>query len=446
MSPRIHLIEFPRRSELGDELLGILARFCRVTRTDGAALSGPSADALLVVTSTADEACDRIEELRHQSDQAPVIVVTSATNADALMRVLRAGASDFITPPLVEAEVLSRLGRLLDSAWRRDPVSASLKEKLGLQHFVGECPAILRAIRDIPVLARCDSTVLIRGETGTGKEICARAIHYLSPRAASPFVPVNCGAIPESLVENELFGHESGAFTGAQTTARGLVREAEGGTLFLDEIDCLPLAAQVKVLRLLQEHTFRSLGSTRTRTADIRVVSSCNADLLKLVSTNQFRADLYYRIDVLPLHLVPLRERGGDIVLLVRHFLGRFARQMGGQTPELSPAATCALLEYDWPGNVRELEHVIERALVFLDGATVIRRADIRLPGASDEFPTSFQKAKARAIAKFEISYLTSLLRAHGGNITQAAHAACKDPRALRLLIRKRAIDVDQFR
>ena len=321
-----------------------------------------------------------------------------------------------------------------------------LKSKLGLKKLVGRSPAFMSVVERIPVLAQCDATVLIGGETGTGKEVFARMVHYLSPRSASPFVPVNCGAIPLELVENELFGHERAAYTGASISSRGLVREAEGGTLFLDEVDCLPLGAQVKMLRFLQEKEYRPLGSAKTRTADVRLITATNADVERAVEEGRLRQDLYYRLNVLPLELPPLRERHEDIPLLARHFAARYAAERGTSVPEFSEGAMQALLLYRWPGNVRELEHVVERAVVMSQGHGVLRRGDVLMPPRGPREPESFREAKARMVACFERSYVEKLLLAYHGNISRAARAARKNRRAFWELIRKYQIDARRFR
>ncbi len=287
--------------------------------------------------------------------------------------------------------------------------------------------------------------MLITGATGTGKELCARAIHYLSPRAGQPFVPVNCGAIPVELVENELFGHERGAYTGAAHAQHGLIHEARGGTLFLDEIDCLPLMAQTKLLRFLQDHEYRPLGSARVRRADVRVIAASNVDLEEAVREGRVRRDLYYRLNIIQLVLPPLRERREDIPLLARHFLAEYAAEFDRPAADISPDAMQALVSYDWPGNVRELEHTIERA-VMLCGAEVLGGGDIVLPGRGGAADESFRQAKARVVADFEKSYVEHLLVSHEGNISGAARAAHKNRRAFWQLIRKHRIDVRRFK
>ncbi len=319
-----------------------------------------------------------------------------------------------------------------------------LKQTLGLAKFVGESPVFLEAIRNIPAMAACDASVLITGETGTGKEICARAIHYLSRRSEKPFLPINCGAIPVELVENELFGHEPGAFTGATASAFGVVREANGGTLFLDEVDSLPPAAQVKLLRLLQEKEFRPLGSNKIWRADIRVVAASNADLTEQLHAGRVRRDLYYRLNVLSLHLPPLRDRKEDIPALARHFQTKYAASFAKDPKTFTPAALQKLVLYSWPGNVRELENVVERAVALAELAT-IQAEDIHLPGTPGPGEAeSFQAAKARVVADFEKDYIQQLLLVNEGNITQAAKAAQKNRRAFWQLMRKHRITVAQ--
>ena len=329
---------------------------------------------------------------------------------------------------------------------KQEDFTQILKEKLGLRQLVGRSPAFRAALANIPIVARTDANVLISGESGTGKEICARAVHYLSPRASKPFVPVNCGAIPTDLVENELFGHIRGAFTGAFTTQQGLIHEAEGGTLFLDEIDTLPPLAQVKLLRFLQEHQYRLLGSTKTLQADVRVIAASNADLEEAVQSGKLRRDLYYRLNTVPITLPPLRERPEDIPLLARHFLAKYAAEFNKPAEDFSAEALHALVLYEWPGNVRELEHVVERVVVLAEHA-LICAADLHIPRLSTAAgPDSFQEAKAKVVARFERAYIHSLLVAHRGNITKAAQAARKNRRAFWQLMTKHGIAADGFK
>ncbi len=373
---------------------------------------------------------------RKHCREIPVLLALESADEEELLALLRRGAVDFMFAPLRAHEVVLRLRRWQRAAGNGDSAS-QLKLKLGLEQFVGESQALIAAIRQIPKLARCDAGVFITGETGTGKEMFARAIHYLSPRAGQPFIPVNCGAIPADLVENELFGHDAGAFTGATSTTRGLIHDADGGTLFLDEIDSLPLPTQVKLLRFLQDKTYRPLGARKMCQADIRVIAASNADLEMAVRSGGFRSDLFYRINVLPLALPPLRERKEDIALLARHFAALRSRELNSPARELSPAALQKLAFYDWPGNVRELENIIQRAVVLAD-QPVIRSEDVILPGTAEITTSeSFKDMKAELILRFERSYLQRLLTLHAGNITRAARAANKNRRAFWQLLRK---------
>jgi transcriptional regulator with PAS, ATPase and Fis domain len=322
----------------------------------------------------------------------------------------------------------------------------NLRAKLGLRQLIGESPAFLAAKVKITLIAPYNVNVLILGETGTGKELFARAVHYLSPRVRQPFVPVNCGAIPLDLVENELFGHDRGAFTGALTTVHGLIYEASGGTIFLDEIDCLPSQAQVKLLRFLQEKEYRPLGSAKTCHADVRVVAAANTDVAEAVKDGKFRQDLYHRLNIIPLVLPRLSDRREDIPLLARHFLAKYAEEFQKPVTDFSPEALQRLLLYTWPGNVRELEHVVERAVV-LSQHTVIEAADLLLkPVKPTVSRLSFRQAKAAAVTQFEQMYIRELLAVYHGNITKAAQAAEKNRRAFWHLIRKHRISPTIFK
>lgn len=322
----------------------------------------------------------------------------------------------------------------------------ALTEKLGMQQLIGQSEVFVAETSKIPLIARSDISVLIAGETGTGKEMVGRAIHYLSRRAGKPFVPVNCGAIPIELLENELFGHERGAFTGASSARGGLIQEAEQGTLFLDEVDSLPQLAQVKLLRFLQNKEFRPLGSTKVITGDVRIVAASNANLEQAVAMGTLRRDLYYRLNVVPIVLPPLRERSTDILLLARHFLAEYSAKLDSPAEEFSSEAERKLMLYSWPGNVRELEHVIERVVVLCTQKT-IHEEQIVFSGANNDLAQlSFSEMKARVVSQFETNYLQSLLVAYKGNISKAAEAAQKERRTFWELLRKHNIDVQKFK
>ncbi len=392
------------------------------------------------------EARGLLQSVRKEFPAIPAVVVVETGEPNEMFAWLKLGAVDFIAWPFRAIDILPRVWRLLELTTQATTLTQSSIARHVMKELIGENEKFLQAIQKIPRITECEETVLISGETGTGKELCARAIHYLSRRARKPFIPVNCGAIPAELVENELFGHERGAFTSAKTSQAGLIQEAEGGTLFLDEIDCLPLLAQVKLLRFLQEREFRSLGSTKMRKANVRILAATNANCEDAVKSGQLRRDLYYRLNVIPLALPPLRERGEDILLLARHFLDKQATQFDKEITGFSPNAIRKLFFYEWPGNVRELEHIIMRAVI-LSGQSVIRARDISLLDPAHSTATeSFQEAKNKVVTEFEKTYIRSLLLNCHGNISEAARVARKNRRAFWELIRKHQISVENLR
>ncbi|MGH6646423.1 sigma 54-interacting transcriptional regulator [Aquabacterium sp.] len=393
------------------------------------------------------QALASISACRAQHHPGVVLPVTLGLTQEQLLDVLSAGVFDFVSTPWDQATLLARIRRAVGAV----PVTPQLQQSQvpspALRELVGSSPAFVKQLAMLPTIAGCDSGVLILGETGTGKEVCARAIHYTSARATRPMVAVNCGAIPAELLESELFGHVRGAFTSAHATRTGLVREAEGGTLFLDEIDSLPLPAQSKLLRFLQDMEYRPVGADATHKANVRVIAACNQNLSQLVDRGAFRRDLFFRLHVLTVHLPPLRERSEDICTLALRFVQQFSSQSGRPPIGLSPQAAKHLLTHDWPGNVRELKHVIERAMLLAQGPS-IQPEDLQLTATHDapDSDESFHAAKTRMVDAFERGYLERLLAASGGNITQAAEAAQKNRRALFELIRKHGISAERFR
>jgi two-component system, NtrC family, response regulator GlrR len=372
----------------------------------------------------------------------PVIASIEACAPQQAFELLRAGAADFITSPFQATDVLPRAWRLL----KADDALENQEPDFQSRQLIGSSPTFLQELKKIPLIAGCEANVLIVGETGTGKELYARAIHYSSPRAGKPFMPVNCGAIPVELVENELFGHTRGAFTSASSLQVGLIEEANGGTLFLDEIDCLPIFAQVKLLRFLQEKEYRPLGSPRMRRADVRVIAASNLNLPEAVDNGKVRQDLFYRLNIISLTLPPLRDRREDIPLLANHFLAKYARESQKDVVDFSQEALQTLMAHSWPGNIRELEHVIERAIVLCQ-TELINETDLSLPSARPGSPReSLQEAKAKEIARFEKSYIQGVLSISRGNITRAAQVARKNRRAFWQLIQKHQIDVSRFK
>jgi two-component system response regulator GlrR len=401
----------------------------------------------LIMTKTISEAVlTMIRNINSDTKRIPIIAVLEDSEPSDMVEFFRIGITDFITPPFRDVDVMPRVWKLTEHIRKEESLTGRLKRTLGLNQLVGESPLFMAELEKIPLIARCDSSVLISGETGTGKEMFARAIHYLGPRAGKPFIPVNCGAIPTELIENELFGHTKGAFTSAATAQDGIISEVDGGTLFLDEIDCLSLSAQVKLLRFLQEKEYRQLGSAKTMRADVRVVAATNIDLEEALQRGGFRKDLYYRLNIIPLTLPPLRERNEDTPLLARHFVDQYALEFRKEIDGITPEAMQKMLLYDWPGNVRELQNVIERAVVFSSGR-ILQKDDINLP-QTEASPAvgPLQQAKARVIMEFEKKYIHNLLAVHRGNITHAARTAGKNRRAFWELVRKYQIDVESFK
>ena len=322
--------------------------------------------------------------------------------------------------------------------------------------LIGTSRCFLQVMGMIPLLSKSKSTVLISGETGTGKELFARAIHYSGERRGKPFVPVNCAALPDHLIENELFGHSKGAFTGAFIEKPGLFHEADGGTLFLDEINSLSMTVQSKLLRVLQDQEFRPLGSTKSRKVDVKILAATNTDLRGLVETRQFREDLFHRLNVLSVALPPLRDRKEDILLLASHFLHVYSKEFGKEAMTFGHSAKAKLMAYAWSGNVRELEGVVHRAVAMASGER-LEAQDLDIPEherPESTGPTmtllsrgvmpndgSFQKMKEKVIEEFERAFLSELLSTHRGNISQAARTAKKERRAFQRLLQKHGLD-----
>lgn len=378
-----------------------------------------------------------------------ILPVVHSHSLSGVLNGTSAEIDEFLVPPLVEAEVRIRVERLV--ARRRDGLSVSdtpqplrfstddATASCTLMQIVGNSASMTELKRKLYRAARFEPGVLLTGETGTGKERCAHAMHYLSRRAGKPFVPVNCGAIPQDLFESEMYGHERGAFTGAHCSHSGLIAGAEGGTLFLDEIECLSLACQVKLLRFLQDQTYYPVGSSKSHKANVWVLAAANVDLPAVAKSGQFREDLYYRLGAVQLHLPPLRERKQDIPPLATHFLKLHGARHGTAERTFSPRALSALCAHAWPGNVRELENAVLNAIVFADGVQ-IEPEDLPVPQAAVAEGAalgSFQRSKAEAIERFERRYIAELLEMHGGNVTRAARAAEKERRAFGRLVKK---------
>jgi len=382
--------------------------------------------------------------LRSHPFPTPVLGILPNEADEVLLQEASESVADFILWPAASNEFRHRVKRLLGPLSQEGEATFQhLKQEMGMAQLVGHDTAFRRVIEKIPHISASDAPVMLLGETGTGKELCARAIHHLGKRHSFPFIPVECGAVPEHLVENELFGHARGAYTDAHADQKGLVGLAEGGTLFLDEVDALSLSAQAKLLRFLQEGTYRPLGSERFLRAQVRVIAATNRDLDRYVHEQRFRADLYFRLNVLQLSLPPLRERRRDIPLLLQHFLARTCETAGTALKSFSPSALRLLEVYDWPGNVRELFNVVQRAVVFSPGMPIL---PCHLPLPVHAVPhgrrdMDFRQARSQVISAFEQQYVMALLRKHGGNVTRAALEAGKERRAFGRLAKKYGID-----
>jgi DNA-binding NtrC family response regulator len=304
---------------------------------------------------------------------AQFIVMTAFGSVDTAVEAMKLGALDYINKPFRTEELLLVMDRAVrDRSARREAVLPRPGRKSAFSRIIGESPAMQRVFELVERVATMRTSVLITGDTGTGKELIARAVHDLSPRARAPFIPVNCSALPENLLESELFGHVKGSFTGAVANKRGLIEDASGGTLFLDEIATLSHAIQVKLLRVLQEKQIKRIGGNQLISVDFRLIAATNVDLADEVRDGRFRADLHYRLNVFPIRLPSLAERKADIGLLVHHFAERFARENDVDAPAFTPETIERLMEYDWPGNIRELENYVERAIIMHAGSTTI--------------------------------------------------------------------------
>ena len=444
------------------------------------------------------ETCRRLKAEADTAD-IPVIFMTALSDTTDKMRGFDVGAVDYVTKPFQHEEVLTRVTthltlRRLQIALREannrleqrvaartaelteanDSLQAEIKERkraeealreamteveqlknrlqaenvylqeeIKLNHnfgeIIGRSPAMKKVLGKVEQVAATDATVLILGETGTGKELIARAIHNLSPRANRPLVKVNCAALPANLIESELFGHEKGAFTGATARKAGRFELADGGTIFLDEIGDLPLELQAKMLRVLQEGDFERIGGTKTLHVDVRVIAATNRDLEKLIEEKQFREDLYYRLNVFPLSLPPLRERPGDTALLVRHFIEKYSKKLGKEIDTMPQKVMAALQAYDWPGNVRELENIIERALILARGAT-LRLDDLLINSRKSTTPT----APAGTLKDVERHHILQVLEQTHWRIEGQRGAAIRlglNPSTLRSRMRKLGIE-----
>jgi len=392
-----------------------------------------------------------LEQYRKKNGQALVITITAYGSTELAVEAMQKGAYDYLPKPFTTAEVVLTLKKAEEREKLRREVTR-LRQRVKADQRFPEIVAKSAGMRDAVELttkvAQHPSTVLITGESGTGKELIARLIHASSPRASRPFVPINCGAIPENLLESELFGHVKGAFTGAHTDRAGLFEEADGGTLFLDEIGELPSQLQVKLLRALQEGEIRRVGDSSSRKVDVRIITATARDLEQEVRAGNFRSDLYYRINVVRIHLPPLRQRTEDIPPLTRYFIERFSRQLGISVTGFEPAAMKLLLSFPWYGNVRQLENVVERAMVLAESPTIkpedlpdfVQHPEASVEGPQDALPADELSIKKQT-ADLERRLISRALQVTDGNRTRAAELLDLSYRALLYKIRDYGLD-----
>jgi two-component system response regulator AtoC len=413
-------------------------------------------DPLAIVTDLKMPDVDGIalmERIHAERPALPVVLVTAHATVETAVQALRRGAHHYLVKPIRWDELALVLRQAVaHERARRDleRVRGELDRAAGFEDLVGTSPAMQEVFRVVDQVAGADATVLLRGETGTGKELVARALHKRSPRRDGPFVAVNCTAVPRELLESEFFGHERGAFTGATARRQGRFQQADGGTLFLDEIGDLDQAVQAKLLRVLQEREVTRVGGERSERVDVRVVAATNRDLEAAVKDGQFRDDLYYRLDVIPLRLPPLRERPGDLPALIEHFVRSFAARLGRPVPMPAPEVLAAAAAYPWPGNVRELRNLCERAALMgweavapLLGQPAAEPAAVATPA---EFSLPLLDARARLVERFERAYLTRLLRQHRGKVGEVARAAGIAERNLYEKLKAYGLSRDDYR
>src|SRR3990172_8548207 len=392
----------------------------------------PPSAVLLDIWMPDQDGLETLRQIREIAPDVPVIMMSGHGTIETAIKAIKLGAYDYIEKPLSLDKVLLLVRHAIETRRLSEEnvrLRATITRRLAL---IGDGPAMTRLKAEIATAASSHSRVLISGENGTGKEVVARLIHAQSPRAAGPFVDVNCAAIPDTLIESELFGHERGAFTGATAMKRGRFEDADGGTLFLDEVGDMSLITQAKVLRVLQEQRFTRVGGGKTIEVDVRVISASNKRLTEEIARGAFREDLYYRLNVIPLSVPPLRDRIEDIPALAEHFLREIAAEQGIKPKTLHPGALDALMRYRWPGNVRELRNAIERLLIMAPGP-VIAPADLApsftarpstFPDGAASPPSPDKPIPLRdARSAFERAFIAQALRAHDGNVSKTAEA-----------------------
>jgi len=388
---------------------------------------------------------EMIQRIRRLDAQIPVVVMTAFGTVENAVEAMKAGALDFLPKPFSMDHLMAVVNKSLEMRSLRNE-NRQLREELGrkyaFENIIGRSEAMQEIFATIERVAPTQATVLLAGESGTGKDLIARAIHYHSERRERPFIKINCTTIPENLMESELFGYEKGAFTGANSPKPGKFEQADTGTVFLDEIGDVPPNIQVKLLRVLQEREFERLGSNKVRQIDVRVIAATNADLRAALENGEFREDLYYRLNVVPIDMPPLRQRRGDIPALAEHFLRRYAPELNPKVTAISEEAAAVLRAHHWPGNVRELENVIERSLVLTTGER-LEAADIKLDGGSRGKPEGGEAVlpEGLTLEEHEQQLIRTALEKANGNKSQAARLLGLTRNALRYRLSQMGMD-----
>jgi two-component system response regulator HydG len=398
-------------------------------------LSGIEFD--LVITDLKMPKVSGLELVRHIRENfknTEVVMITGYPSIEGAVEAVKTGAEDFLPKPFTDAELLAAVQRALNKAkMRKLAAPVGHRTTPTFKGLLGNSEVMQKVFKAISKTASTSATVLISGESGTGKELAARAIHYSGEQSSAPFVPVNCGGIPEGLLESELFGHVKGAFTGATESRAGLFHVADSGTIFLDEISDMSMPMQVKLLRVLQNKEICMVGSSRLQKVNVRILAATNKDLHSLVKNGLFREDLFYRINVVSINMPPLRDREDDILLLTRHFVTKFAAELDRNPPDFPDEALRNLRNYNWPGNVRELENVIQRLIVMADGDSI----DVADLPSLMRFSALRRTGFTRTLAEVEGEYISNVLASAGGNKTEAAKVLGISRKTLREKLKK---------
>ncbi|UCE66700.1 MAG: sigma-54-dependent Fis family transcriptional regulator [Candidatus Zixiibacteriota bacterium] len=378
---------------------------------------------------------DLVKHVRENFKNTEVMMITGYASVNGAVEAVKSGAEEYLAKPFTDQELFSAVRSVIEKLHiRRSTNSVTIPQKYDTYGLLGKSDAMNEVFRAIPKISSSNANVLITGESGTGKELVARAIHYNSGRASSPFVPVNCGGIPEGLLESELFGYVKGAFTGATESRAGFFQTADGGTIFLDEIGEMSLSMQVKLLRVLQDKEVCMVGATKTRKVDVRILTATNKDLFGLVKKGVFREDLFFRLHVITISIPPLRDRKDDILFLAQHFADKYAKEMGIAAPRFGEKALEVIRNYNWPGNVRELENVIQRLIVMNEGEP------IEVPDLPSlmRFSALRETGLTRTLEDVETEYIRNVLESVNGNKTRAAEILGIDRKTLREKLKHR--------